>query len=144
MHVHGDTVLANISGVALLHIYGGLLLIPLALTFTVKVLSRRKCCDLYPWAYGRFDVIKQDIQSLIKLKMPLAKPSGLAACIEGLGIFALLLALVTGGGWYWFLTTQGPSQLLLSIHKLSVTFIQVYFIGHASAALLHLFVWWRK
>ncbi len=106
-------------------------------------MTRRQFVDLYPWFYGRFDILKQDLDSLLKLKLPETKPSGLAACIEGLGLLALLLALLTGGVWYWFLSSNGPNDLLLSVHKLSVTFIQIYFFGHGTAALLHLIKWWH-
>lgn len=143
MHVHGDTLQQNISAMSFLHIYGGLILLPWALVFVLKVLIRRQLADLYPWLSGRFDVIKQDVESIINLDMPETRPAGLAACIEGLGLLALLLALATGGGWYWFLNMYGPNELLLSIHKLSVTFIQIYFFGHGAAAVLHLIVWWR-
>ncbi|MGR5235654.1 cytochrome b/b6 domain-containing protein [Vibrio alfacsensis] len=144
MHVHGDTELNQISDLAFIHIYSGLVLLPVSLIFATKVIMRRKIQDLYPWLSGHYQVIKEDAESLLKLDLPEAKPSGLAATIEGLGILALILAVVTGSVWYLTVFTSGPSEWLLSIHKLSVTFIQIYFFGHALFAMLHLAQWWRK
>ncbi|MGR5132302.1 cytochrome b/b6 domain-containing protein [Vibrio alfacsensis] len=144
MHVHGDTELSQISDLAFIHIYSGLALLPVCLIFATKVIMRRKIQDLYPWVSGNYHAIKEDIESVLKFELPEAKPSGLAATVEGLGILALILAVVTGSMWYLVVLTSGPSEWLLSIHKMSVTFIQVYFFGHALFALLHLVQWWRE
>ncbi len=144
MHVHGDTPLAKISDLAFIHIYSGLALLPVSLLFAAKVIMRRQYQDLYPWLSGQYQVIKDDINSLLRLELPEAKPSGLAATVEGLGILALILAVATGSVWYLTVLMSGPNEWLLSIHKLSVTFIQIYFFGHALFAMLHFAYWWRQ
>ncbi|MGS0691776.1 cytochrome b/b6 domain-containing protein [Shewanella sp. 0m-4] len=144
MHVHGDTQLDNIADLAFIHIYAGLVLFPLSIIFAIKVIMRRKLLDLYPWFFGRYEGIKEDIECLLKGRLPEPKPAGLAATVEGLGLLALLLALTTGGMWFLVVNISGPSELLLSVHKLCVTFIQIYFFAHGAFALLHLFKWWRE
>ncbi|GIU24124.1 cytochrome b/b6 domain-containing protein [Shewanella schlegeliana] len=144
MHVHGDTPLNKIAELAFIHIYLGIVLLPLGIIFAIKVIMRRRLFDLYPWLFGRYEGIKEDAESLLKGSLPEPKPAGLAASVEGLGLLALLLALVTGAMWFLVVNISGPNELLLSVHKLAVTFIQIYFFAHGAFALLHLFKWWRE
>ncbi|WP_232055236.1 hypothetical protein [Vibrio taketomensis] len=91
--------LSGINQVAKLHVYGGLLLLPISLLFIYKALKRRTIADMYPWLSGNFSQIKADIQTLRQFTLPKTHPAGLAATVEGLGL-RLLLALVTGTLWY--------------------------------------------
>ena len=145
MHVHSDTPFNQITLIDKLHIYGGLGLFPLAIIFFAIILHRRKLADLYPWLQMDFRGIKADIQTLCTRKLPEAAPGGLAATVEGLGLLALLLALVTGFLWYCAISlgvTDAPQ--LLQIHKTCVGAIELYFYGHSTFALLHLLTWWFK
>lgn len=144
MTVKGEMPIDQLAWFNFIHIYSGAGLFVLALIFSAVVIKRRKLMDLYPWAFGRTKIIKADIKTLCAFKLPKARAAGLAASIEGLGILALWLALVTGALWYLYSTTYGPSPLLLNAHRLLVTFIQVYFIGHGAMALLHFVGYLKK
>ncbi len=143
MHVHADTIWSSVNQVAKLHVYGGLLLLPISLLFIYKVLKRRTIVDMYPWLSGNFSQIKADIQTLRQFTLPKTHPAGLAATVEGLGLLALLLALVTGTLWYIVASSSGIAPTLLSIHKTSVGLIETYFYAHGAMALLHYIQWWR-
>ncbi|MDD1779899.1 cytochrome b/b6 domain-containing protein [Enterovibrio sp. ZSDZ35] len=144
MHVHGDTPASALTLVDKFHMYSGIALAPISLIFFTLILKRRTIATMYPWLFMDFAVIKQDIQSLFKLQLPDARPKGLAATVEGLGLLALLLAIATGLLWYVFFTRDGSAPFLLSIHKTAVGAIEAYFYGHAIFALLHLINWMRK
>ncbi|WP_407333665.1 hypothetical protein [Enterovibrio sp. 27052020O] len=145
MHVHADTTHSQIALIDDIHIYGGLILLLVSMVFFVLVINRRHFSDLYPWAYGQFDTIKQDIRALLKWKLPEAHPGGLAATVEGLGLLALLLALFTGS-WWFILFSKGSTLApdFLSMHKTAVGAIEAYVYGHGLFALLHLLTWWRR
>ncbi|MBB1312929.1 cytochrome b/b6 domain-containing protein [Aliivibrio sp. SR45-2] len=146
MHVHSDTLWTEINVVSHIHAYGGLLLIPITLLFSWKIIKRRKMSDIYPWLYKDISEIKKDIKTLSTFRLPEVRPGGLAATIEGLGLLALLLALVTGAMWYISASNGNLSfsPQLLEIHKTSVGFIEAYFYGHGLFGLLHLADWWRS
>ncbi|MFC5080641.1 hypothetical protein VTH8203_04482 [Vibrio thalassae] len=144
IHVHADTLWSSINSIAKIHIYSGLLLIPLTLVFVYKVIKRRTIGDMYPWLSGNFTQIKQDLQCLSRVELPESHPAGIAATVEGLGLLALLLALVTGTAWYLSASSTGISPELLKIHKTSVGLIETYFYGHGAMALLHFIHWWRE
>ncbi|WP_246335813.1 cytochrome b/b6 domain-containing protein [Vibrio marinisediminis] len=137
MHVHTTTLWQNINLVAKAHVYAGLLLVPITLVFCYKVLKRRKLGDMYPWLSGNFTQIKEDLKTLRSFKLVESHPSGIAATVEGLGLLALLLALVTGTLWYFSASSSGISPELLEIHKTSVGLIETYFYAHGAMAILH-------
>lgn len=144
MHVHPDTSWNSINTISQFHMYSGLILLPITLIFMAVVIRRRKLSDIYPWLYKNIDVIREDIKTLLTFQLPKARPGGLAATIEGLGLLALLLALVTGCLWYAAASTGDMSALLLEIHKTSVGLIETYFYAHGLFGLLHLVKWWRS
>lgn len=145
MHVKGNTPFSQITLIDKLHIYGGLGLFILTLVFFLMVLYRRKMADLYPWLKGNWRVLKSDLHTLLSWKLPEPAPGGLAATVEGLGLLALLLAVFTGLLWYISASLGFMIAAdLLALHKTSVGLIELYFYGHASFALLHYFMWWRK
>ncbi|MDD1793185.1 hypothetical protein L4D06_05745 [Enterovibrio makurazakiensis] len=145
MHVHGDTTHTQITLVDELHMYGGLGLMFVSLIFFIVVINRRHLSDLYPWAYGRFAAIQQDIRALVKWHLPEPQHGGLAATVEGLGLLALFLAIFTGS-WWFVLFAKGSTLApdFLSIHKAAVGAIEAYIYGHGLFALLHLATWWRR
>ncbi|MGF1688867.1 cytochrome b/b6 domain-containing protein [Photobacterium japonica] len=143
MHVHADTLWGNINLMAKFHVYSGLCLLPITLVFVYHVIKRRTIADMYPWLFGHFSQIKKDINVLRTLRLPESHPAGLAATVEGLGLLALLLALVTGTLWYLGASNAGTSPQLLEIHKTSVGLIEAYFYAHGAMGLLHLLQWWR-
>lgn len=145
MHVHATTPLATLSAIDWYHVYAGLGLLLLTPVFMALMLKRRHWRDLYPWLGGNLSQIKADICSLLDRQLPEAKPAGLAATVEGLGLLALFLALISGTVWLLAML-QGWSDApdLLKLHKALVGLIEAYVYGHGGFALLHLIVWWRR
>lgn len=145
MHVHGDTLLSQITLIDNLHIYGGLGLFIFAILFFTLVLHRRKTADLYPWLHGHWTQLNADCRTLLGRQLPEPSAGGLAATVEGLGLLALLLAVVTGSLWFVAINNHFDiAPTLLKIHKTSVGAIELYFYGHFAFAMLHLINWWRK
>ena len=144
MHVDGDTLWPQIELLAKIHAFSGVGLMVIALVFFIKVVTRRKLTDLYPWLYRNFSVIKADLYCLARLQLPEPKPAGLAATVEGLGLLALLLAVCSGFIWLLVAYFYGSAALLLDVHKTSVGAIEAYFYAHGGLAILHFIVWWRK
>ncbi|NLS12012.1 hypothetical protein HGP28_03785 [Vibrio sp. SM6] len=144
MHIHSDTAEMDWRWIDRLHMYSGLSLLPIAVLFFVVVLRRRGAADLYPWRFSHWRQIKSDLVQLRRRQLPPPKPSGLAATVEGLGLFALLLAVFSGTSWYLAQAFGlSFSSTLLSLHKSLVGLIELYFYGHTGFALLHLMQFWR-
>lgn len=138
MNVHGNTPPTEFDAFDKFHIYSGMLLIPTALLFCIIIIRRRSFHDMYPWIWGDFSTIKQDIRTLSQFTLPKAHPRGLAATVEGLGLLALVLALATGSTWWLLITADNTAPIALSIHKMAVGAIELYLYGHATFAVLHL------
>ena len=72
-------------------------------------------------------------------------PKGLATAVQGLGLGALLLVVLSG--LIWFILWRNGSSfagLALETHKNVTLLIELYLIGHGCMALLHFFVWQRN
>ncbi|MCL2913623.1 cytochrome b/b6 domain-containing protein [Shewanella corallii] len=144
MHVHVDTPLTKLTPVDWYHVFAGLGLLVLAPVFMALLLKRRHLRDLYPWLFGQFQQLKTDLRILKGLSLPDAQPGGLAACLEGLGLLALLLAVFSGAFWLAGITLGWQTAPdLLGLHKALVGLIEAYVWGHGGFALLHLLVWRR-
>ena len=77
--------------------------------------------------------------------MPVPRPKGLATAVQGLGLGALLLVVLSG--LIWFILWRNGSSfagLALETHKNVTLLIELYLIGHGCMALLHFFVWQRN
>lgn len=73
------------------------------------------------------------------------RPKGLATAVQGLGLGALLLVVLSG--LIWFILWRNGSSfagLALETHKNVTLLIELYLIGHGCMALLHFFVWQRN
>ncbi len=138
MHIHHLQDWQNANLISQVHVYGGLMLGVISVLFTIKTIARRGFADLFPWLKGDFSVIIVDLKTLMTFRLPIAKPRGLAAAIEGLGLSALLIAVATGA--MWFISVQSHTEIsgLLGLHKSSVGLIETYFYGHGLFAILHL------
>lgn len=128
-----------------IHIGTGLTLVPLTLIFIVVELYRRGFKDFFPYLWGDFSQVLSDIATLRKLQLPEARPRGLAAIVEGLGLGALLITLLAGLTWF-VLWTAGISgaDTVRSIHAALTGLVEVYIVGHGSMGLLHIFFWSRE
>ena len=128
-----------------LHMITGLLLIPLTLYFVIVELRTHGLKYFFPYFYGEFTQAKNDIIELLKFKLPDASEYGLATIIQGLGLGALILVLISGATWFtsWYLGL-GISHDLKELHETLTGLIEAYVIGHGCFGVLHLFLNYRS
>ena len=120
------------------HIIVGFSIAVLFVIFLGYEYIKRGIKYFYPYLFGDFRQLKLDICTLLKLKLPNAKPGGLAAIVQGLGLLALLLVLASGISW--FIAWNKHSILthsLQSLHESFTTLIEIYIIAHGAVGVLH-------
>ena len=136
-----------ISGEALyfygtwIHILTGLILLPLALIFTLTTLWEHGWRYFYPYLVGDHRQASSDIVCLRRRELPPPEAGGLAAIVKGLGLIALLAVLLSGLSWFvaWKLHFQW-SHSLRDLHALLASLIEVYVVGHGGMGLLHIYL----
>ena len=108
-------------------------------------LTKRGFHYFFPYLWGDTEQLKKDIQASLRFKMVPPRPKGLATAVQGLGLGALLLVVLSG--LIWFILWRNGSSfagLALETHKNVTLLIELYLIGHGCMALLHFFVWQRN
>lgn len=127
-----------------MHIGIGLLAVVLTLLLTAYSLSTRGLRYFFPYLFGDLRQLKADIGDLLRLRLPGTEPKGIATCVQGLGLGALLLVVMSGLVWFvlWRNDAAGSVDAKV-IHKALTGLIEVYLAGHGFMALLH-FVLWRR
>ena len=126
------------------HILSGLLVVILSLLLAADSLTKRGFHYFFPYLWGDTEQLK-DIQASLRFKMVPPRPKGLATAVQGLGLGALLLVVLSG--LIWFILWRNGSSfagLALETHKNVTLLIELYLIGHGCMALLHFFVWQRN
>ena len=116
------------------HILSGLLVVILSLLLAADSLTKRGFHYFFPYLWGDTEQLKKDIQASLRFKM-----------VQGLGLGALLLVVLSG--LIWFILWRNGSSfagLALETHKNVTLLIELYLIGHGCMALLHFFVWQRN
>jgi hypothetical protein len=123
------------------HIITGITLLPMAFVFALLVMREHGFKHFFPYLFGDFKQLKNDINKVIKFDLPAPKLGGLAAIVEGLGIGALFLALLSGLTWFivWEYNVQW-SHYVKELHESLVGLIEAYIIGHGSMGLLHIYL----
>ena len=127
------------------HILSGLLVVILRLLLAADSLTKRGFHYFFPYLWGDTEQLKKDIQASLRFKMVPPRPKGLATAVQGLGLGALLLVVLSG--LIWFILWRNGSSfagLALETHKNVTLLIELYLIGHGCMALLHFFVWQRN
>lgn len=70
------------------------------------------------------------------------KPRGLASTVEGLGLGALLLVVLSGTLWFVLWILDSPYAYdVMQAHKSLTGLIEVYILGHGFMAILHFISW---
>lgn len=123
-----------------IHIGTGLVLLPIALIFIFIELKRHGFRYFFPYLYGNLSQIKKDIQQITQFKLPEAEPHGIATVVQGLGLGALILVILSGASWYisW-VSGSALAKDLKEVHELLTGLIEAYVIGHGGMGVLHLF-----
>ncbi|AHB98315.1 cytochrome b/b6 domain-containing protein [Francisella orientalis] len=123
---------------AYIHMLSGLGLAVLSVLLLIMSLDKRGLRYYFPYLYGDFSVLREDILELRKFKLPNARSGSIAAIVRGLGLLALTLAWVTG--FFWFTAWNYQSSYidsLKSMHKTLVDPVEIYIYAHALMGILH-------
>ena len=124
-----------------IHIIIGLALLPIACMFILLVERDHGLNHFYPYLFSDFKQLDNDINKLKKFELPDAKAGGLAAIVEGLGLGALILALISGLAWFmsWNFNVRWSSNIR-ELHAGLVGLVEAYIIGHGCMGLLHIYL----
>lgn len=128
-----------------MHILTGLVLFPIAVIFLVVELRQHGFKYFFPYLSGEFTQLANDIKQLVKFKLPEASDFGIAAIIQGLGLGALFLVLVSG--LLWFITWNAGfswAHDVKEVHEFFTGLVQAYMIGHGGMGILHIFSYWKS
>lgn len=124
-----------------LHIGNGLVLAVLGPIFIVVVWRRHGWRYFFPWLAGDLEPLKRDIAVLKSLQLPGPRDGGLAAIVQGLGLGALILVLISGVTWFiaWNLGLSWSADAK-ELHELFTGLVEAYVIGHGGMGLLHIYL----
>ena len=123
------------------HFIVGFLVVPLTLIFVVLEFKRHGFGYFFPYLTGNFAQCGKDIKQLFSFKLPESQPYGLAAIIQGLGLGAVLLVVLSGLTWFvgWNINASWEHDLK-ELHELLTGLVEAYLIGHGVAGVLHIFL----
>jgi hypothetical protein len=127
------------------HILPGLSLVVIAALFIAAELLRRGLKYFFPYLWGELSQLKADLKTLAGRRLPDTAPGGLAAIVQGLGLGALGLTLLSG--LMWFLLVQrgsGLAHAAIEMHEAVTGLVIAYLVGHGGMGVLHIFLWMRS
>lgn len=120
------------------HFSFGLLLLVLTIALATISFYSRGIKYFFPYIWGDFTQLRQDIYTLRQRQLPLASSGGLAACVQGLGLGAMGLVLLSGTTWFiLWLTDNSLASNTMSLHKTLTGLVEAYLLGHGAMGLLH-------
>lgn len=124
-----------------IHFITGMVLFPIALTFTFIELKTHGIKYFFPYLWKDFEQIKADITQLRKFRLPDSSPRGLAPVVQGLGLGAMLVVLFSGLSWY-LLWDNGSAlaESIGEIHELLTGLVETYLYAHGAMGLLHIYL----
>jgi len=123
------------------HIITGLFIVPIALIFVIVELRSHGFGFFFPYLSGDVAQIKADLGQLRQFKLPEPEDKGLAAVVQGLGLGALILVLLTGMGWFISWRYHAPwAGEVKEVHEFLTGLIEAYVIGHGVMGLLHIYM----
>jgi cytochrome b561 len=144
---HGGEVSTNIIRfyATWLHIFTGIILLPIALIFAFLVIKEHGIKYFFPYLFGDFSQLKIDLLKMKNLELPDPEAKGLATIVQGLGLGALFLALFSGLTWFAAWKYHAPwSHGAKEVHEFLVGLIEAYIVGHGGMGLLHIYLSSRK
>ena len=123
------------------HMGTGLSLLPIAFVFIYIELKRHGIKYFFPYFFGNFSQLKKDLQQLKQFELPEPSAYGIAAMVQGLGLGALTLVILSGLTWFLSWIYMAPwADSIKEVHKLLTGLIEVYVLGHGGMGILHLFL----
>lgn len=123
------------------HFIIGLLLVPLAIIFYFVALKVHGFRYFYPYLYGDLSQIKADFKELTHLRLPETHSGGIATSVQGLGLGALMLVVLSGLWWFilWY-TGSDFAGTIRDVHKALTNLVGLYLIGHGGLGVIHILV----
>jgi hypothetical protein len=122
-----------------IHLVTGISLLPIAFVFIYIELKRYGMKYFFPYLYGNFSQLKKDFQQLRQLQLPEPNAYGIAAIVQGLGMGAMALVVLSGFTWFLsWLYTAPWAHGMKALHELFTGLIEAYVIGHGGMGMLHL------
>lgn len=130
---------------ALAHITTGLTLLILSTMLIVYCIMLRGLRHYFPYLWGDTAQIRRDVRALLDRKLPDASPRGLAATVQGLGLGAVALVVLSGAGWFMLWCIDSPlAPALREWHVTLTGLIEVYIVAHGAMGLLHFTLWYFR
>jgi len=124
-----------------IHIITGLLLVPLALLFTFIELKQHGFKYFFPYLSGDNEQLKSDFKQLKQLQLPEPNDKGMAAAVQGLGLGALLLVVLSGLFWFTaWINDMSWAENAQELHALLTGLVITYFFAHGFMGILHIFL----
>ena len=121
-----------------MHIGLGLLLLCLTTRLAAVCFRSRGLKYYYPYLWGDFTQLRQDICTLRQRQLPGATAQGLAACVQGLGLGAMALVTLSGGTWLLlWISGQALAPDVRALHQALTGLVEAYLCGHGGMGLLH-------
>jgi hypothetical protein len=122
------------------HIVTGLILVPLAVIFILIEFKKHGFKHLYPYLRGDNQQLKADLSQLKRRQLPEPESNGVAAIVQGLGLGAIVLVLLSGSIWF-YAWTYGASwaENMQEIHGLLTGLVITYFFAHGLIGLWYVF-----
>lgn len=122
------------------HIVTGLLLVPLAVIFILIEFNNHGFKHFYPYLSGDNQQLKADFSQLKQRQIPEPVSKGIAAIVQGLGLGALVLVLLSGSIWFYAWTIGASwAEDMQEIHGLLTGLVITYFFAHGLIGLWHIF-----
>lgn len=136
-YIHPRSI-TGLNSLGWIHILGGLALLVLGTAFTKHLIAWRKLAYFYPYLFGLFQALINDLKLLFKAKLPKSKPGGIVAIIQGFGLIAFWLVVLSGTLWFvsWDLELSF-SHTLKHWHEKLTLLIEIYLYGHGAMAIIH-------
>lgn len=135
-------VLTQLAGLSMTHAIVGLVLCVLGFGLMALGLGTRGARNYYPYLWGDMDQLKKDVAAIRSGKLIIApRPKGLACVVQGLGMGALTMSLLTG---LWLFRSWQMGQIshaAATMHGIFVFLLLAYAVGHGGMALGHFFFW---
>lgn len=133
------------SNLLWIHISISILLTLLTILFIPACLFHKGIRHFYPYLWGDTKQLISDLKISLSFKLIPPKSGGLAAVVQGLGLGALLLTVLSELIWFIGWRTDGfYTHFFREVHKVSAILLALYLLGHGTMATIHFIVWQRR
>jgi F0F1-type ATP synthase membrane subunit a len=127
------------------HIITGLSLLPVAFAFIYIEIKTHGFNYFFKYLSGDFSQVKKDISVMKQRQLPEANPNSIASIVQGLGLGALTLVLLSGCAWFVSWIYDAPwVKISKEIHQSLTGLIQAYVVAHGFMGLLHIYMASKK